>query len=218
MMKGLLARAAPPVAFVILVAACGGGSSKVAVGPSSGETTTSAVAPDPSSTSATPAPPTTATPPGPPRPPVTGSLTTPPTARRLDAYLPTGVPDQVNPPGTEAYKLLSSGHCEELVGQVQGDGNGNGGWDPTLQPDLQNLYLAGGQACLSHWVEAEAAFRQVSTSKLCGVNADLGTETSFHGDQGACEATRLRVYRWTEKLLKAHRANPTFVPNFPPPG
>ena len=86
---------------------------------------------------------------------------------------------------------------------------------------LTDLYVAAGEACLARWADAQAAFRRVSTDKLCEFDQDGSAQqppsaASFE-TVAACQETRLRVYRWTENLLKAHNADPAFVPNFPTP-
>ena len=240
MMRSPMVRAARTVALVVVLAACGGADppDTVASG-QSGEETTTILAPDSTATSPEPVPAgestTTAAPkqgptdsrapgpqssarnPAPPRPPVTGTLTTPPTNRRVDEYLPPGVADQIFPPGQDAHLLLSSGKCDELLREIQQGGKGLR-WGTGVPPSLKNLYLAAGHACLAQWSQAESAFRQIRVSELCGFEPDKyqGADSSFD-DTAACQKVRGRVHQWTENLLKAHRANPAFVPNFPPP-
>lgn len=79
---------------------------------------------------------------------------------------------------------------------------------------LIRLYTAAGEACLANWASAKAALSQVNLGELCEINSP--SASSFETD-AVCQDARLRVYRWTEDLLKAHGADPAFVPNFQPP-
>lgn len=241
-MRSLVKRAVAPVALVVLLTACGGSDSSdtVASGGSGDETTTTGATSDTTETtvtSTTTEGPSTSTgnggrtvttksPPVTPGPPRTGPLTTPPTVRPIDPYLPPGVVDQVTPPGTLANELLSKRKCGALLRQIRGPITERElpttvSWkEGSIEPDLTNLYLAAGEVCLSNWAAAAAAFRQVSTANLCPVDPEdpeqLAGITSFESP-ALCRATRGDVYRWTERLLRAKAANPAFVPNFQPP-
>jgi hypothetical protein len=230
-------RAVPVVGIFVLLVACGSASSdSIASGASSPETSTSEVALTTTSfaadraTTTKPAGPTTTKPvgtsttkplattttrhevtaPGPPQTPLSGPLTTPPTARATDDYLPAGVPDQVFPPGTAAYQLPK--------GEAPTTATWSAGGVPAV---LTDLYVSAGEACLSHWLPAKTAFQRVVTSKLCEADPAnpglLPPWSSSFPSVAACQDERLRVYRWTEKLLKAYDADPAFVPNFPTP-
>jgi hypothetical protein len=144
-------------------------------------------------------------------------LQTPTTVvRAIDPYpRPAGVPDEVYPPGTRAYELLERGHCKELLAKIT---NGEPSWvGGKIQPALIHLYSAAGHACLSHWADAESHFRLIDTAGVCVEPEDVpGTNSSFEGDLVKCQEVRMAVYHWTARLLKAHQADPAFVPNFPP--
>ncbi len=231
-MRSPLARTLPPMVLVVVLAACGGADSSdtETAGPSTtwtGVSTASSTGPSTSTadgvrTVTTKSPPGT---PGPPRPPVTGSLAPPTTGRAIDPYLPAGVVDQVFPPGTKANDLLSKRKCGALLRQIRGpiteaEKPTTSAWAGAVRADLVNLYLAAGEVCLSNFTVAAAAFRQVSTDNLCPVDPDepgqLTASNNFDSET-ECRQTRLGVYSWTERLLKARAANPAFVPNFQPP-
>jgi hypothetical protein len=213
-------RAVPAVAMFLLLVACGGGSSDTTASGTTG-TGTDATDSIPAPSTATTRP--VATTPGPPQTPRTGPLTTPPTARGKDDYLPAGVPDQIFPPGTAAYQLLKDGQCGPLLRQItKGEAPTTAAWSAGGVPaPLTDLYTSAAQACLAQWVPAKAAFQRIVTSKLCetdpGNPGILPPWSSSFTTATACQDERLRVYRWTENLLKAHDANPAFVPNFPTP-
>ena len=199
----------------LLLAGCGGGSSDTVA---SGTDTTDRT---PVATTASTKP--VAVTPGPPQTPLTGPLTTPPTARAKDDYLPAGVPDQIFPPGTSAYQLLKDGQCGPLLRQItKGEAPTTAAWRAGGVPaTLTDLYTAAAQACLAQWAPAKAAFQRVVTTKLCEPDPAnpgvLPPWSSSFTTTTACQEERLRVYRWTENLIKAHDANPAFVPNFPAP-
>jgi len=133
------------------------------------------------------------------------------------------VPDQVFPPGTAAYRLLREGQCGPLLRQITlGEAPSAGPWGAGIPASLTALYTAAAEACLSRWTAARASFQRISTQALCKVDPDTGTldssgSASSFDTVAACQAQRLRVYRWTEDLLRRHDANPAFVPNFPTP-
>lgn len=151
--------------------------------------------------------------PGAPQTPVTGPLQTPTTARAIDPRpRPAGVPDQVFPPGTKAYELLANGDCEALLVEIVGDSSS---WvEGNIAPSSIHPYSAAGHACLSHWADAESHFRLIDTRAIC-VESVQGMNNSFD-DAATCQDLRMSVYLWTARLLKAHQADPAFVPNFPP--
>jgi len=233
-----LAKTIPLVALSVMIGGCGsgGGSTLTAAAPPSEVTTTrpsdvtttrpsDVTTTQPAATTTAPVVPVT---PGPPRAPVTGPLTTPPTAARTDALLPKGVPDVMSPPQTPATDLLRNLECGKLLRSIRGPITPKE--SPTSQAWVDaidgiavtttgiNLYLAAGEACLANWGPAEKAFSQVATGRLCPVGQDglLPPQSSF-ATVADCKATRLSVYNWTQNLLKAHRANPAFVPRFPRP-
>ena len=220
-MRSLTKRSA--LVLVVVLGACGGSSSGTVT---TGSSTTAGPFPsstalvDPSTTTVN-----TPTTPGPPRTPKTGPLTTPTTARRTDSYLPPGVVDQVFPPGTKAYELLTTGRCGPLLRQIRGpitpaEEPTTVAWEAGKVPaSLTNLYVAAGEACLANWVPARAAFQKVKQAELCPTDpaGTLLTTTTSSKSAADCRDTRNRVYQWTESLLKAHDANPAFVPNFKPP-
>lgn len=185
----------------MLVGACGGGND-LAVG---GDPTTS----DPVTTSVpatTQAPPTTATTPQTPR---TGPLTTPPSVRPVDAYLPAGVRDQIFPPDTDAFPLLAAGKCGPLLREIEEKWSG-------MPASLMLLYRSAAEACLSKWKEAEADYKRIDPAKICNKDDEnnTGWDSSFE-TQEECVGVRMQVYKWTFSLLTARRSNPKFVPNFP---
>jgi hypothetical protein len=143
--------------------------------------------------------------------------------RRVDDYLPAGVPDQIFPPGTAAYQLLKDGECGPLLRQItNGEAPTSVSWTAGGIPStLTSLYTAAAHACLAQWSPAQAAFRRIDTGKLCEVDPAnpgvLPPSASSFATVAACRDLRLRVYRWTENLLKAHDTNPAFIPNFPRP-
>jgi hypothetical protein len=146
----------------------------------------------------------------PPQTPATGPLTTPPTARGADPYLPVGLPDPVFPLNTRAYELLQQGQCGPLLRQITEGEPPKKSWAAEGVPEaVIDLYTAASLACLSRWAEARAAFERISTSTLC-----LNPAHDFETVE-ACQEQRLAVHRWTEDLLEAHDADPSFVPNFP---
>lgn len=203
-----------------LLAGCGTPSTPRSLGltPTTDMSTTvvptdSSVTPDASSLP----PETTANVPPSPQTPVTGPLTTPPRSKKIDPYLPAGVPDQIFPPGDKAYLLLSNGDCGELQRKTDK-------WS-TVPDTVTALYSAAAHACLADWEKARSALQRIDTSTLCtdpntgelygdGSAEDFGR---FEAPVEACEEQRLRVYRWTANLLATHDADPTFVPNFPTP-
>lgn len=213
-----LARAVIPLLFSGLVVGCGGSSAPQTVtdGPTSQVASTAP-------TIGTQDEPATTTPNAdrPPQTPATGPLTTPPTARGADPYLPAGLPDQIFPPGTAAYELLQQGQCGPLLRQItEAEPPTTSSWAAGGVPEtLIDLYTAAGLACLSRWSEARAAFERISTSTLCldpetGELDGNGSASDFETVE-ACQEQRLAVHRWTEDLLEAHDADPSFVPNFP---
>ena len=204
----------------VLLVACGGGSTSTAAG---GPTSTGPAA---ATTTVTTKP--VSTTPGPPQTPLTGPLTTPPTVRPTDPYLPAGVPDQIFPPGTSAYKLLMTGQCGPLLRQIKGpitaaEAPTTVTWAAGGVPvTVIDLYTAAAQACLAQWGPAQTAFARVSTTKLCEPDPNDPSvyppnSASSVQTMAACQAERLKVYQWAQGLLKAHTANPAFVPNFPTP-
>ena len=181
--------------------------------------------------------------PGTPGTPVTGRLTTPPptgTSPRLpdgvphpagptsrtpppsDPYLPAGVPDAIFPPGTKAYELLSGGQCGPLLRQIEeGETPTTVAWaDGRVPAAVTDLYVAAGNACLARWAPAKAAYSRVSVDKVCELDPDTGqlpSSASSFKSVAACEKTRSDVHAWTGRLLKAHDADPRYVPKFPKP-
>ena len=213
-------QAVPVLAVLVLSSSCGGATETADQGPTT-ETTVS-VASTALATTTTKQQVTTT--PGPPRTPVTGPLTTPTTVRPVDDYLPPGVPDQIFPPGTAAYQLLKDGQCGPLLRQITtGEAPTAAAWRAGGVPQtLTDLYTAAANACLAKWTAAQAAFSRVVLAKLCEPDPNdpsnvLPAYSSGFQTVAACQETRLRVYRWTERLLKAHNANPAFSPNFPKP-
>ena len=211
-------RAVPVLAVVVLCSSCGASTETAGQVSTTASTAPTTVAPTTSSRIGT------TTTPGPPRTPVTGPLTTPPTARAVDDYLPPGVPDQIFPPGTKAYLLLKDGQCGPLLRQItQGEEPTDTAWRAGGVPQtLTDLYTAAANACLANWAAAQTAFSRIVTTKLCEPDPNdpsnlLPAYSSAFQTVAACQETRLRVYRWTERLLKAHAADPAFKPNFPTP-
>ena len=168
--------------------------------------TTGTTAPTPTLTETTARPPTPTV-----RTPRTGPLTTPPSVRGTDAYLPAGVIDQIFPPGTEAFKMLAGGQCGPLLSEVKETWTG-------MPAALTLLYKAGAEACLSNWSEARADFGRIDLAKICNKDDpnNNGWDSSF-ATQKDCVMVRMMVYKWTAALLNAQKTNPTFVPNFPSP-
>jgi hypothetical protein len=210
-------RAVLVLAVVVLSPSCGG-STEIATDEAPTTVVTS-IAPSETSTTRR-----VSTTPGPPQTPLTGPLTTPPTVRPVDDYLPAGVPDQIFPPGTAAYQLLKDGQCGPLLRQItSGEAPAAAPWRSGGVPQtLTDLYTAAANACLANWAPAQAAFLRVATGKLCEPDPNdptnlLPAYSSGFQTVAACQETRLRVYRWTERLLKAHNADRAFVPNFPTP-
>lgn len=209
--------------FCLLVACGGSGSIETRAG-GVGDQETTTVTPAVTTTAAQAVTATTvrvATTPGPPQTPVSGALTTPST-RRVDDYLPAGVPDQIFPPGTSAYQLLKEGQCGPLLRQItKAEAPTTATWSAGGVPAvLTDLYTAAANACLAQWTPAQAAFARVLLTKICPLDPDdpkmlLNPFSSSFSTVAACQAERLRVYRWTESLLKSHTDNPAFVPNFP---
>lgn len=197
------------VLAVLLVAACGGGGGEVEVGagstPAEPAPTTIVDTTTPASTQVTP---TTGRTPQTPR---TGPLTTPPSVRPADAYLPAGVRDQIFPPNTNAFEMLARGECGPLLREIKEKWSG-------MPPSLTLLYRAAGQVCLSKWREAEADHKRIDLTKICNKDDEnnSGWDSSF-ATQEDCIAVRMQVYKWTSAMLAARRANPRFVPNFSPP-
>jgi hypothetical protein len=118
------------------------------------------------------------------------------------------------------------GQCGKLLSQIEGpitsaEAPTTMTWAAGRVPaTLTDLYTAAAHACLAQWGPAQTAFARVSTTKLCEPNPDdpsvypPNSAISFP-TMAACQAERLKVYQWTQGLLKAHTANPAFVPNFP---
>lgn len=207
--------------MVLLAPACGGGGNTLETAANTassevsapGESTTSSALPDSNGT--------TRPIPGPPQTPATGPLRTPAPPRRTDPYLPAGVPDQVNPPGTEAYQLLRMGSCGPLLREIR-DGKPPDipSWaEGSVPPPLIALYSAAAEACLSQWTAAQADFQRIDMGAVCTFDApDVASNSaaSFKNEK-ECLQLRTKVRDWTAGLLKAHAADPKFVPKFPTP-
>ena len=117
--------------------------------------------------------------------------------------------------------MLRRGDCGPLLREIEADWPPPGSADPdspgpTFPDALTYLYRSAAKACLSQWVGAEADFRLIDTGKLCDHFGDGPWNQSF-ATEPECRQFRMTVYQWTAALLKAHRADPTFVPNFPTP-
>lgn len=118
--------------------------------------------------------------------------------------------------------MLRRGDCGPLLREINAEwpAPGSAEADPAVPsfPDaLTYLYRAAAKACLSQWAGAEADFRLIDTGKLCAHFDDGGGWNSAFRSEAECRQVRMRVYEWTSGLLKAHRADPAFVPNFPTP-
>jgi len=160
-----------------------------------------------------------------PPPTSNGIIPQPPPPARTDPYLPAGVPDNVYPPQTPAAELLWNGECGKLLRSIY---NPTKAELPTTQswtdigPSLIYLYSAAAQACLANWGPALSQFAKIDLRQVCEVEDDGSLKQPFSQSFATvadCQALRFTVYRWTQNLLKAHLANPRFVPNFPhPPG
>jgi hypothetical protein len=159
-------------------------------------------------------------------PPTTVTLSIPVPEKPSVRPLQPGVPDQVFPPGTNAFELLRSSRCEELLRAIRGQGDTTA-WpdgDPPVPPTLVDLYTGAGEACLGDADAAGAAVARVDGSALCelGEDGDLAlSATSFRagnheGDpedrKAACQAHRADVLRWARQTIEALRADPAFVP------
>jgi len=113
--------------------------------------------------------------------------------------------DQVFPPGVDAYGLLSSGRCAELLAFID-EGGGSNDPDPWLggvPNQIVYLYHSAGEACLSNWTASEQDFNRIDDNDF-----------SRNCDTAACQQTRQAVYIWTSDLLRDHQADPNFVPDF----
>jgi hypothetical protein len=139
-----------------------------------------------------------------------------------------GVPDQIYPPGTEAYALLQSGDCDALMGGILGDGNT--AWadadSPPVPLGLRQLYTAAARACRRELDLAKAAVAEADTRcDLKDDGSDLEITASsylaFRPDMGnrtpqerktMCEDHRNEVFRWTNEVVAALEADPSYVP------
>lgn len=135
----------------------------------------------------------------------------PPPEKNNRHYPPGGPVDDVFPPGTPAYDLLAEGRCADLLGGIdKGTGphrdRAQGGKWPPDEP-ATHLYRAAAQACLGQWAGAEQDFAAI----------DPASDNPFSCLDAGCSAARQFVYDWTAELLKAHEADPTFVPEFEAP-
>lgn len=182
------ARIAVRVAVLaIVLSACGDGSDSSSM-PSGTEATTS-VAPDTSVTTTAPGPSTTGQ--APPR------VTLPPSGPR----------GRVDPPRTEAYRLLTTGGdgCRQLFAAVEG-------WKIATQSEvgvpenLYYLYKAAAEACLLRWAEARADF-----DRLLRVDPNPTFPTTCTAE-GTCERCHRLVFEWLRGQLEAYRRDPSYAP------
>jgi hypothetical protein len=169
------------LAFALLAVACGGGSSE----PTSSEA--------PLETSSTMAPGPTV-----PRPDQSGG-------GRLNVALPAGGPiDNVVPPGTNAYRLLTSGNCDQLLREIETT------WVGRVDNSEFYLYRGAARACKGLWDGARAdrnALGRPSYGNSCPEDPEAEDE---------CPRCRTAVLRWLDSVLAARAKDPSYSPVFVP--
>ncbi|MBA2751453.1 MAG: hypothetical protein H0U41_04335, partial [Actinobacteria bacterium] len=186
--------AALPVALALLLllaAACSSGDS-------SSSSSSSEAPPEESSSSVIPG--------TVPRPDQTGG------GKAINVALPAGGPiDNIIPPNTPAYRLLSSGGCDELLNTIDTDpdwglGRLQGQGDPR---DLY-LYRGAARACKGNWDEA----RQ-DRDALAKLGTGYGSRCPRQpDDKEPCPACKAAVLRWLDSVLAARAKDPSFTPVF----
>lgn len=182
----------PSVALALLSTACGSGSSSPSSSDAPLEETSSSVAPESTV----------------PRPDQTGGGG----GRRINVALPAGGPiDNVIPPNTHAYRLLTSGRCDELLREIDTKwvvGNGQG---KTNRRDFY-LYRGAARACKGQWDGA----RQ-DRQALGGASYDAGEDCPQPPDsEEPCERCKAAVLRWLDSVLAARAQDPSYSPVFVP--
>lgn len=160
---------------VLLLAGCGGGG-----GGTAGDTTVS----DPASTDGQ----TT----------VTDGSGTSAKAQKVRVERPSGTPlGEVIPPGDDAYLLLSTGRCSELLART---GSWRQGGDNQVDKDAFFLYRAAAEACLGRWDDAQRDFQ-----RLQGVGPDF----SGGCNSTNCERCMRAVLEWLTQILAIRRQDTT---------
>ncbi len=198
-MTAVPARVAVAVALAVL-AACGesGSSSDVASGPP--ETTVATAPPDgPSTTEA-----------------ATGT-----TRNRPRVTLPAGGPSgPVDPPGTEAYRLLTAGGagCRDLLTAIESQWTLDSPSGRNIEPRLFYLYRAAAKACLLRWADAKADFDRLQSLRP----APTYNTTCSGPEERYCERCHRLVLEWLTSQLEAYRRDPSYAPTIvrstgPPP-
>ena len=126
------------------------------------------------------------------------SPTPAPPAGKVRVQRPSGTPlGEVVPPGDDAYLLLSTNRCGELLRRT---GTWRDGGFNQVNEDAFLLYKAAAEACLGRWDEAQRDFQRLSNLRR-----------SFSGDCDStnCERCMREVQAWLTQLLALRKQQPT---------
>jgi len=106
---------------------------------------------------------------------------------------PSGTPlGEVIPAGDDAYLLLSTGRCAELLART-------GTWrdgDNEVNEDAFLLYKAAAEACLGRWADAQRDFQRLQ---------GIGPDFSGGCNSNNCERCMGAVLEWLTQVLAIHQ-------------
>jgi hypothetical protein len=111
---------------------------------------------------------------------------------------PAGGPtDPVFPPGDQAYALITSNRCTELLDDTTK-------WDAGGVPGVEGadttpLYVSAAYVCLGRWDDAQTSYRQIDAA---------------HPDFTNHVCDRTAVLQWVTAMLDERAKDPTFAPVF----
>ena len=162
------------LALLLLLGACGGGSG--------GGTTEEATSNEPVATDSTDT--------------STGGSESTAKAQRIRVERPSGTPlGEVIPPGDDAYLLLSTGRCGDLLKRTSTWRRG----ENPVNEDAYLLYRAAAEACVQSWDAASRDFDRLTA-----------LDPSFDGDCDStnCEQCMRAVLAWLRSVLAARKSDP----------